>query len=126
MYSPYAKKCYKKVYPLLGSLPLPNATYNTMKSPRLADDKTHVIIFTTNIFYINIHLNFKAWMLADEVLDEGGLNVWAAAHLQKSEAAGLRFLPHPPQGAAAHTKNMRAFCLARGGKIIKTKKLFSM
>ncbi len=63
-------------------------------------------------------------MLADEVLDERGLNVWAAAHLQESEAAGLRFLPQPTQGAAAHTKKHESFMSGPWRKINQTKKLF--
>jgi hypothetical protein len=74
-------------------------------------------------FYNNIHLNLKAWMLADEVLDEGGLNVWAAAHLQESEAAGLRFLPQPPQGAAAHTKKHESFLFCPWRKNNQNKKV---
>jgi hypothetical protein len=78
-----------------------------------------ITTFTSNVTF-NMHLNFKVRMLTDDVLDERVLNVWAAAHLQESEAAGLR-LRQTPQEASTHTKNIRAFCVARGGKIIKQK-----
>ncbi len=34
----------------------------------------------------NAHLDMKVWILADEIVDERGLNVWAASHLQVLEA----------------------------------------
>jgi hypothetical protein len=92
-----------------------------------ADDKTRtryyiITTFTSNVIF-KMHLNFKVWMLMDEVLDERVLKVWAATHLQESEAARLR-LCQPPQEASTHTKNIRAFCVACGGKIIKQKSEF--
>ncbi len=44
----------------------------------------------------------KVWILADEIVDERGLNVGAASHLQVLEA-GLQ-LPQPLQKASAGTK----------------------
>jgi hypothetical protein len=44
----------------------------------------------------------KVWILADEIVDERGLNVWAASHLQVLEA-GLQ-LTQPLQKASACAK----------------------
>jgi hypothetical protein len=50
----------------------------------------------------NVHLYMKVWILADEIVDERGLNVGAASHLQVLEA-GLQ-LTQPLQKASAGTK----------------------
>ncbi len=52
----------------------------------------------------NVHLDLKVWILADEIVDERGLNVWTASHLQVLEAGLL--LTQPLQKASAGTKYM--------------------
>ncbi len=49
----------------------------------------------------------KVWILADEIVDERGLNVWAASHLQVLEAGLLLTQPLQKASAGAKYKYLR-------------------